>query len=240
VATRSNEAKMNQFPPRSPTSLGIEQMVEQAAERWRIAGSGPDCDLLRLAVTRDLMHSLHAEKSRFLSKGQREEASKMKAYEKKIEEIRSSAPLSAQLQDILSGTSALKKRTRLLPEALFGVLSREKFERYDRQWEAALASEANQIGWDFFGLEAKLEIQKIDEWNKRLTERLWPNGIVLFVESISLESEKDSMPATWHGRWIVVIKPQFQNSQLLSTDLNNWPGTQMPVTWKLLFSPKNR
>jgi hypothetical protein len=237
---------MSQSSAKSPTPSNppdggstIEQMVEFAAERWRVAGGKPDSDLLRLAVTRDLMHSLHAEKSRFLSKGQRDEASKMKAYEKKIDEIRSSAPLSAELRDILSGSAPLKKRTRLLPEALFGVLSREKFERYDRQWEAALASEANQIGWDFYGLDAKLEIQKIDEWNNRLKEHIWPNGIVLFVESVSLESEKGTQPATWQGRWIIVIKSQL-NSNLLSTDLSNWPGTQGPVTWKLLFSSKNR
>jgi hypothetical protein len=214
----------------------IPDHIERASERWKSVGTLPESDLLRLAITRDLMHDLHADKSRFLSKGQKEQTAFFKSHEKKMEEIRCSSPLNGDLKDILSGSVKLKKRTRLLPDGLFTNIAREKFERYDRQWEAAVASEACQLSWPFWALDASLDLQKIDDWNRRLNSFLWPNGIVLFVESISLENEA----ATWTGRWILVLKPDFRNPAESFPDFNQWPGTRSQVVWRLLFSPKHR
>jgi hypothetical protein len=209
--------------------------IEAAAERWDRVEGLPETDLLRIAITRDLMHALHADKSRLLSQGQRDQSATFKGHEKRMDEIRCSSPLSGDLRDVLSGTVKLKKRTRLLPEALLANIAREKLERYDRQWELALASEACSLGWSFWAFEVRLDIAKIDEWNRKLNETIWPNGIVLFIESITLEND-----AIWHGRWTLVLKPAFQKPDEFFPQLAQWAGAKSPVTWKLLFSPKDR
>jgi hypothetical protein len=233
----------------SQPTAHVEGLIKEASERWRLAGGVPESDLLRLSIARDLMHALHAQKSRFLAQGQRDQASTLRDYEAKMEEIRTSAPLSAGLEEIFAGTAKLKKRTRILPEPLFSVLEREKLERYDRTWEAALASESCHLGWSFWSLEARLDIQKIEEWNRRLAQRLWPGGIVLFVESISLDpvrttpesgSAEKSNSTSWLGRWITLMHPRFQAAPTLLSEVNEWPGTRAPIAWKLLFFPKNR
>jgi hypothetical protein len=209
--------------------------IEAASERWERVEGLPETDLLRLAITRDLMHALHADKSRLLSQGQREQGVFFKGHEKRMDEIRSSSPLTGDLRDILSGTTKLKKRTRLIPEALFSSIAREKLERYDRQWEAALASEACTQGWLFWTFEVRLDIAKIDVWNKRLNDTIWPNGVVLFIESVTLEND-----AIWQGRWTLVLKPIFQRPDEFFPQFAQWEGAKGPVTWKLLFSPKDR
>jgi hypothetical protein len=142
--------------------------------------------------------------------------------------------------ELLSTDKELKKRTRLLPEALFSSIPREKLERYDRQWEAAIAAEATHAGWKFWSLEAWVEIPLVEEWNKRLNESLWPHGIILFVENASGGEAPNNI---WQGRWNVVIHPRFRQEDL-SLDFSRWPGAPeqppVPPRWKLLFTPKSR
>jgi hypothetical protein len=212
----------------------IESLLEQSAEKWRTCEGTGERDLLRLVVLRELLHGLHAEKSRLLSQGMHDDATSIRAIEARIEELRNCKPLEGDLHELLSKEIKLRKRTRLLPDAIFGSLEREKLERYDRIWEAALASEAVAQGWRVWALEAWVEISKVDEWNRRLIEQLWPHGIVLYVESGGSQNQN-----AWLGRWVCILHPKFRTPSEISLGFSNWPGTQSSPSWRLLFSPKS-
>lgn len=222
----------------NPAAQAIEARLLEAASRWKFCEGLPESDLLRLAVLRDLVHGLHAEKSRFLAHGQRESASSIRTIEDRIEDMRNCKPLSGDLETLLSGTAlGLKKRTRILPDSVFASLDREKFERYDRQWEAALASEGISIGWKIWALEACIDVPQIDAWHKTLTEQLWPHGIVLFVESA--RDNAISSTSAWLARWIMTLHSKFQDPSDMGLDFSKWPGTSSTPSWRLLFSPKS-
>jgi len=212
----------------------VSALIGKAAEKWRSCEELPDHELLRLVVLRDLVHELHAQKSRFLSQGKRDDALSIREIETRIETLRTSKPLSGDLNELLFQPMQLKKRTRVLPDALFGVIEREKLERYDRQWEAAIASEAFGQGWRLWSLDARIEIPKIDEWNRRLLDSLWPDGIVLYVES----GGAPASPA-WQGRWMSLLHPQFKAPADILIDFSKWPGTQSTPSWRVLFSPRS-
>ena len=160
-----------------------QNLLEQYAEKWRLCEGLPESDLLRLVVLRELLQSLHAEKSRLLSSGKRDESTSIRALETHIEELRNAKPLEGDLAALASGTAKFKKRSRLLPAAVFTAVDREKLERFDRKWEAAIAAEAISQGWRIWSLENWVEIPRVEEWNRKLVDQLWPHGIVLFVES---------------------------------------------------------
>jgi hypothetical protein len=220
-------------------------------EKWRHCEGHPESTLLRLSILRDITRSLHAQKSRCLSTGRRDLATALRTWEDRLHELRNTSRLEGDLTQLVSGAAEIRKRTRLLPEALYSAIEREKLERYDRQWEAAIAAEASTLGWRFWSLEAWVEITLVEEWNQRLTEQLWPSGIVLFVESSPTQGPSGQSVGgmgmefpLWHGRWICIVHPRFKSPSEIASNLAQWPGsppeTPSPAQWKLLFSPKVR
>lgn len=228
----------------------LRTLVASHAERWRHCEGAAEATLLRLAILRDIIRALHAQKSTCLATGRRDLVQELKRWETRLHELRSQFKLEGQadLVSLVEGSDPVRKRTRLLPEALFSSIEREKLERYDRQWELALAAEAAALGWRFWALEAWVEITLVEEWNNRLGEQLWPSGIVLFVESSPVQGPavdaggKES--PLWRGRWIAVVHPRFKSPSEIALNLAQWPGTPpeppSPPAWKLLFSPRVR
>jgi hypothetical protein len=238
----------------TPKLTGLSQVNEEFqniigghGERWRHTEGQPESTLLRLAVLRDIVRSLHAQKSRCLASGRRDLSQALRGWEQRLHELRNQAKLEGELTELVTGSTPIKKRTRLLPEALYAAIDREKLERYDRQWEAVLAAEAASLGWRFWALEAWVEITLVEDWNRALNEQLWPSGLVLFVESSGVQAPA---PATdqefplWRGRWLLVVHPRFKSPEEIALNLSQWPGTPpeapQPPHWKLLFSPKTR
>ncbi len=230
---------------------GCSELFAQAAEHWRHCEGLEEATLLRLAILRDLMRQLHAEKSRTLATGRKGDAQGLKVWELRVEDLRGSSRLEGELMELLLDPAKKPKtRTRLLPEALFTTLAREKLERYDRQWEASIAAEAAQMGWQFWILDAWIDISNVEEWNQKLSEKLWPHGVVLFAESASSNSlssgstGSDDSVNFWHGRWIVLMHPRFRApDELLGSSSHLVPRTPVPPAqpkWKLLFSPRKR
>jgi hypothetical protein len=213
----------------------VDRLLGQSAEKWKAVEAVPERDLLRLSILRGLVNELHAQKSRYLSQGKRNEAGSIRGVESKIDELRGAKSLSGELGELMSSENKIVKRTRVLPDSLFSALEREKLERYDRQWEAALASEALSLGWKVWSLEASVEIPKVEEWNRLLVEQLWPDGVVLFVESAG----QPGTTPVWHGRWITVLHPKFKKAEDISFNLSLLPGNQSPPLWRVLFSPKS-
>jgi hypothetical protein len=233
--------------PSSPVELppGSETLLAESSERWRQREGARDATLLRLVILRDLVRALHAQKSRFLATGQKSQAQSLKDWEARIDELKGCSPLEGDLYELLSGTRRARKRTRLLPEALYSSIEREKLERYDRQWEAAIAAEGASLGWRFWSLSASVEIMSVEAWNRRLAEQIWPHGITLYVEGgnapgAALAGAPGQVPS-WPGRWIVLLHNKFRAPAELGLDIAAWPGTAADPApqWKLLFSPKS-
>jgi hypothetical protein len=229
----------------------ISELIAQASEHWRHCEGLEEATLLRLAILRDLMRQLHAEKSRSLAQGSKTEAQSLKVWELRIEDLRGSLRLEGELMELLSDPAKKPKtRKRLLPEALFTTLAREKLERYDRQWEASLAAEAAQMGWQFWILDAWIDISSVEDWNQKLNEKLWPHGVVLFADNASdtggsiSTGEGEGAVNFWHGRWFVLMHPRFRApDELLGSSSHLVPRTPVPPSlprWKLLFSLRPR
>ncbi len=181
--------------------------------------------------------------------GRKDILSNLRTWEDRLRELRSQPKLEGDLLELVTGDSELRKRTRLLPEALYTVIDREKLERYDRQWEAAIAAEACNMGWSLWRLQAWVEITLVEEWNQRLNDQLWPSAVVLFVESSgeaagTAKSTHSPEFLAWHGRWYLVVDPRFKSPKEIATNLAQWPGSPSeppgPAQWKFLFSPKSR
>lgn len=225
--------------PEFPQSL--KPILEPAADRWHDSEGLEESTLLRLAVLRDLVRQIHSAKSKALARGAKDEAETYRYWERRIEELRSSAALSGSLDEVLRSTQPIRKRTRLLPDSLFSFIEKEKLERYDRSWEAILAAEAISLGWRFWALDAWVKIPQAEEFHKALGTQLIPHGVLLFAES----AEDGAVTETaWHGRWVVILKPRFLTPDFRVSEL---PGLVSGVTqdtpsanWKLLFSPKKR
>lgn len=247
--------------PESPLlQAELQNVIESQEEKWRHCEGQAECTLLRLAILREIMREIHAQKSRSLAKGQRDLSKNLRSWEARLTELRSQPKLEGPLTELVTGKSELRKRTRLLPEALYNAIPREKLERYDRQWEATLAAEACTLGWRFWSLEAWVEITLAEEWHQRLNDQVWPSALVLYTESAEStppvgrgtarppSTALSSDMAVWHGRWILIADPRFKSPAEMSTvaasNLAQWPGSPpdppSPAQWKLLFSPKMR
>ena len=75
----------------------LQNLLERSAEKWRLCEGQPACELLRLVVLRELVQVLHAEKSRLLSGGKRDETAEIRGIENRIELLRNTKPLTGDL-----------------------------------------------------------------------------------------------------------------------------------------------
>lgn len=220
-----------------------EEIIQQESGRWRDAMGLEEETMIRLAILRDIFHALHAEKSQYLSKKLKDDAQQFKPWELRLEELRTAAELKGELMDVFQIDYPIKKKSRFLPEALFSVIAKEKFDRYDRTWEASLAGEAASLGWCFWNLLAWVGVEQASEAHKTLCERLMPHGVVLWAETI--EPHKDEPAPSpdsplWHARWIVTLKPQYRTPDFRVSQINGiWRDPEPPV-WKILFSAHKR
>ncbi len=214
-----------------------EHLLRPYSERWEEIEQADETTLVRLSLLRDLVREIHAEKSSLLAKGSRDEASKYRSLENRINDVRSAARLDQPLWQLLDPETEFKKRTRLLPETLFNFIPKNRFERYDRQWECAIAAEAASIGWKFWALDAWVEIPEAENWHRKLSAQLLPHGIILFAETLQ-DSAVPHDADSWHGRWFVVLRPRFLTPNFGVAELPGTRATPHPPRWKLLFTPK--
>jgi hypothetical protein len=217
-----------------------QEIISRQLARWDDAEGLPETTLLRLAMLRDLVRALHSEKSVCLATGKRAESQQFGSLEKKLGELRGAFSLSGRFNELIEAPS-LRKRTRLLPEALFAAIPREKFDRYDRQWESVIAAEAIALGWRFWELDAWVSVREAESWHRQLGEQLIPHGIILFAESISDPPDVVRVPAeVWHGRWTTVLQPSYATPDFRVRSL---PGTSLEPAeprWRMVFSPRSQ
>jgi hypothetical protein len=213
--------------------------VEAAKARWNTFESPEEATLLRLSCLRDLIRDLHADKSRLLAKGKKQEAQDLKTLETRIEDLRTASELGSSLDEILVGTTPIKKRTRLLPDALYGAIPKQRFDRYDRIWETALAAEAASLGWTFWAMDAWVGVQSAEEFQKGLQTNLLPHAVILFAESHE-KQEAGEGQSLWHGLWYIVMQTRFRTPDFKASILPGVSQTPTPPAWKSIFLPKRR
>ena len=216
-------------------------LLTLATDRWRLCESADTPTVVKLALLRDLVRSIHALKSRSLGKGNRTEAQSLKHWEAKIEDLRLAHSLEGELDQVLNREAESRKKTRIVPQALYNSLEKEKLERYDRQWELAIAAEAISSGWRLWTLEVWVEIAVVEAWEKKLADMIWPQGVLLFAEAVPAAQSADVTSSShWHGRWYVAFHPQITAGESV-VKAQNLPGSAGPgpTRWKVLFSPKS-
>lgn len=217
----------------------VRHILQELQEHWGQCADLPEEGLLRLSLLRNAMRRMHAEKSSHLARGERNQVALIKEWEDKVHRLRESPSLHGDLMEQLHGTIAAGRRSRILPEGLYHQISRDRLERYDRQWERLISAEACAMGWRFWSLSGKVAIDSTSESDHALQEGLWPNAVLLFSEPASttnggIDGEH------WHGRWLMVVQPRFKSANDLHLNLSGIPGgVDRSWQWKLLYSPRS-
>lgn len=228
------------------STQSVDSLIERAGLRWDDCEGLEEATLIRLAILRDLLRDLHGERSKCLADGKKDLAQSFRGSEKQVEDLRTASPLAGKLNDTLANSAKAKRRTRLLPEALFGFIPRDKLERFDRTWEATLAAEAASLGWCFWSLDAWIDIREAERFQEDLASHLNPHGVILFAESAQEQApsqtalDQPAGPVLWHGRWYVVLKPMYLTPEFHIERLAGVSKNPGVPSWRLLFSPKRR
>ncbi|HTL11904.1 MAG TPA: hypothetical protein VL588_05425, partial [Bdellovibrionota bacterium] len=129
--------------------------------------------LLRLALLRDLVRTLHAERSRLMALRQPDRAETLKKLEPILERLRTCELDSFDLAGLVNGDepqNPLKEEPQ--DPRLDRILGEGKLDRYDRAWEAAMAVEALKRGWLFWALDTQVEVPKAEAFHLGLGQRL--------------------------------------------------------------------
>ena len=208
------------------------ELIGKTAVGWDSCAACSDNSVLRLSLLRDLIGRLHALRSEGLATQNQNLISSIEEVETRIvkmEAARSFPATGKELENWLTCglpaevTPVAPVPNRELPPTLVEMLGGiKKLNRPDRLWERKLVEEAFRLSWVFWSVVAELPLEIVETWHEDLKKRLWPEGLVLFVEA-------DSNPASdrrnWRGRWIVIRRATAQNH------ISEAPE------WKLLFPP---
>ncbi|MCC7440408.1 MAG: hypothetical protein IT285_02175 [Bdellovibrionales bacterium] len=211
------------------------ELLAEAEPLWSEAGRSQHPRLLRLVLLRDLVRTLHAERSRLMSVHQPGRAEALSELEPLLESLRPDALVEVTLTALVTlklGLKRQKARPPEIPDSLAARLGAGKLNRYDRLWEGEIAVEGQLQGWNFWNLDAWVEITRAEQFHQALGQRLWPVAVVLFVEAAPVEEANpgvESDPPRWRGRWYLVARPDWTPP---SGPLQNLPGGDMePGRW---------
>jgi hypothetical protein len=197
-------------------SESMERTLQRLERPWQEAAHHDSCRLLRLSLLRELVRAIHTLRSEVMATQQGESADDLAHRENYLNSNFRLLELSnLALSQAYSQTSRAAKpvarplETVSLPKAVTDAVGNNKFTRQDRKWELELAQEAVRLQWEFWQFEASTEIHEVESFARSFSEKLWPHGVVLFVESDGFlkMSDENSNLAFWRGRWLVVMEP---------------------------------
>lgn len=202
--------------------LKLEVQAQFFQSLWQEASPRPEREILRLAILRELHHWLHAQVSQALATGQRDYAKSLQKHQEQILalshcSLADSSSTYSDLFELLKTTSSLPKKERPLPPSLLEIFEQKDFSRQDRYWENALAYEAASHHWQFWKTTTTLPLKDVETWNNDFSKKLWPNGVILWIESEKPWKKMEN--STWTGHWIIILSPSIQ-----------------PEEWGLLYS----
>src|SRR4051794_23570593 len=97
-----------------------EDLIARSSDRWKHCEGTEEITLLRLAMLRELIQVFHAEKSRCLATGKKDEAQQIRNWEARIHHLRDTSSLQDDLLTLLQNAlndakegKKISKRTRL-------------------------------------------------------------------------------------------------------------------------------
>ena len=232
----------------------LAALLQQQREVWAQTETLPEKHLLRLVLLRDLSRALHAQRSRLIALGKREESHELRDAEKALEAMKFHRPFEEMpLESLVESwiqRSKFKKNEDAgptpppLPEDLVKTLDSKKIFRLDREWELSLIAHAVDQGWAFWSLRLAVKIMELEDWQTTFSQALWPKGIVLWTESVEQTHPRKSATSdepVWEGRWITAIHPKVKTPSLLKLKLESFPGyfPSPKPQWELLYAPGN-
>lgn len=202
------------------------EIISLFSADWNDASSAEGAEILKLSLLRSVILKLHAEKSTLLARGLRNEAAELKEWETKIVKLREKSDLESDLLQLILDNHTFPKKKRNLPEDFFQTFDRDKFTRYDREWEKAIAAAAVAQDWNFWKLEAWVKIERLEDWERHLAKSIWPHGVLLYTEAAPatslLENESPTSPPIWKGCWILTLQPRIQQPSQILLHLSQW------------------
>lgn len=151
--------------------------------------------ILQLVLWRECFQKVHTRHSYFLTRAV-------------SQEIDDQIKASLQLQKMLVTwrDQLTVSYPKELPASFFEMVPSEKIISFDRVWEFSIAQVAVNEQWKFHWIDSTLPIVDVERWDRRLKNRLWPHGVVLFSESAG---SSDIPNRFWKGRWLLVLSPKW-------------------------------
>jgi hypothetical protein len=190
----------------------VESLLKRIDPLWNQAARLPAGPLLRLALTRELARSLHTLHSELLATGDDCEAREVIEREKylsaRFEELgleNDALALRQVYARSSKGNSGNNAALHVQPPAHSSIGL--KLNRPDRAWESAMAIAAEKLGWQTWTLECWIHVTEVEEWGRLFSERLWPRGLILFVESTAFEASR------WRGKWYLLLDPELRSPE---------------------------
>lgn len=232
------------------------KIMEEQDHAWTECEGKAEENLLRLSLLRELSFRLHAEQSRLLAAGKKDDARTLKNDENHIDQLR--------LQNGQEISSQMKK---VFPKEFLKLIPPEKLVRQDRHWECAMAAEALQIGWNFWTLTTTIRVYDLEPWHHAFQNGLWPHGVVLWAENAEeapiknskmnskanskTKTKKAPLPSpltetirepTWRGNWTLIIRPEIKKADQLKIPFEKLPGAvpDAPFEWALEYKQKTK
>lgn len=194
--------------------------------------------LLRMVLLRDAIREIHSQRSVMLAKGDSREAKDLQSLEKSIDDRVGGYYEVETFESFLALPPPGRSPSAALSADFLHVFGEERFHRMDRKWEREMASEACALGWNFWALDAWIEIPKVEAFHNEATSRSWPKGISLIVEGVPSASPHLPDRAIWKGRWFWAFHPSYDPVAL---DLLKWGKSHGILSdpdrpgWKRLF-----
>lgn len=231
----------------------FDDLLSKTGKLWSEAAASPDIRLLRIALIRRFALEIHARRSGFIASGDATHTDLLVRLElhleRLLEEGFSGLPLeTVTFEELIrkgSDPPAPRRETLQrkpdrppsLPEEFTKWLDPIRLDRRDRRWEKALAIEAHHQGWSYWQWVVDVEIHQVESWANALSARLWPRGILLYVESdgfIEVDDANASL-AYWRGRWLMILEPGVEDPGALS--VGPLPGSRpgLPGEWRMLL-----
>jgi hypothetical protein len=182
-------------------------LPKEVESRWKKCADHSAVKLLRMAVLRDYARQLHAERSTCMAKGNIPRGHAIEDVEKKLEALRDRPELLAgdeTLRELLLLRFQDTEAPNTLPSSF--AIPKDRLERYDRHWERAIALLAADDDWNVFAITATVQLKKVETFHERLSDQVWPDAVILFVEGLA---ESSTIPKEWAGKWVGVARPGF-------------------------------
>lgn len=173
-----------------------------------------------------------------LALGDQKNAFQLQSLEEKVERLAYAPLIEDSLLKILATADAYEENKRPVPEQLYLFFDREKMNRFDRKWEREIAAQACLFGWEFWSLTATIDISQAEAFHFSLVDKLWPNGVVLFVEGTGEKSVvREDGVRLWKGHWHISVRPGTAVKKI-SLKGNVGLVDHEDLNWKYLFKPE--